>query len=222
MTGFRTSPGGLRESSDSGDSGGPKWELTGVLAGAVSTLVFTWVHQLTISDIWYMALPMVVAGSMAGAVIAWTYRGLATHPTVGGWVAFNGWVVALLGAMGLSSAIVYEPTTTMAAVMAASGPVDDLIVRALPLTGCFVAAATFLTGRVFAGTWRLRMRILVTVLVVTVVLGLNLSVLGLVDFAGASIGPLMAFFGLTGLLALVYTAVFVGLRRDLRPPRRPT
>jgi hypothetical protein len=130
-------------------------------------------------------------------------------------VGFNAWIVALLGMLSGASLLVYEPVTTMAAVMAASGPVDGLILQALPLAGAFVVVATLLTGRLYARTWSDHPRILATITLVTALLGLNLSLLGLVDFDGSSLAPVLAFFGLTGLLAAVYTLVFVALRRDL-------
>lgn len=200
-----------------GRAGGrqPGMATTGALSGMLSTLVFIVVHDLTISDIWFMAMPMVVAGAASGAAIAGTYARLGVCRTAAGWVGFNAWMVALLGTLGGVSLLVYEPVTTMAAVMAVSGPVDRLILQALPLTGAFVVVATLLTGRLYARNRSDHPRILATITLVTALLGPNLSVLGMVDFDGSSVAPVLAFFGLAGLLASVYTLAFVALRRDL-------
>jgi Mg2+/citrate symporter len=47
--------------------------LSGVIAGAASTLVFTAIHHLFISNIWFSLLPMLIAGALCGLCLAWSY-----------------------------------------------------------------------------------------------------------------------------------------------------
>ena len=49
-------------------------------------------------------------------------------------------------------------------------------------------------------------------LVLMVLVGSNISVLGLVDFGGASMMPVLRFFGLVALLDAVFAGAFLALR----------
>lgn len=190
-------------------SSGPR----GALAGAASALIFTFVHQLTISNIWAMVGPMVVAGALCGLGIAWTYGRFFGSFTIGTWVGYNAIYLVMFAALAAISVVVFEPVTTMAALTNRGGPVDDLIGRALPLTGGFTLVTTGGLGVILAGTPRDYLRLLLAVTTLMLFLGLNVSVLGLVDFGGSSLGPVVAFFALIGLLDAVFVAGFVALRR---------
>jgi len=100
----------------------------------------------------------------------------------------------------------------MAAISAAGGPVDELIVRALPHTGAFTLGTTGALGRLLSRRSSDYVRLLLTVTVLVVFLGLNVSVLGLVEFSGGSLLPVVVFFGLIVLLDLVFTVVFAALQ----------
>ena len=184
----------------------------GAIAGAVSAVVFTVVHDLTISNIWWMLGPMVVAGAISGLCIAWTFGRLFQRGSIATWVGYNAVYLAMFGALAATSVIVFEPVTTMAAISAAGGPVDDLIVRALPLTGVFTLVTTGLLGGSLARRWSDYLRLLLTITVLMVFLGLNVSVLGLVEFSGGSLLPVVVFLGLIVLLDLVFAVVFAALQ----------
>lgn len=187
----------------------------GAIAGASSVLMFTIVHDLTISNIWPMLGPMVVAGMMCGSCITWTYGRLFGRQSVGTWIGYNAVFLAMFAALAVASVMLFEPVTTMAAISAQGGPVDELIVKALPLTGVFTLVATGLLGAAFARRRSDYLRLLLTVTVLVLFLGLNVSVLGLVGFSGDSILPVVAFFGLIVLLDAVFAAVFIGLQSAL-------
>lgn len=189
----------------------------GALAGAVSALAFTVVHQLTISNIWPMLGVMLVAGGLCGMCIAWSYGRLTQRYSIGTWLGYNATYLAVFAALAVSSVAVFEPVTTMAAIAAGGGPVDDLIGQALPLTIVFTLASAGLLGRMLGRTWSDYLRLLLTVTVLMLFLGLNVSVLGLVDFAGGTITPVVAFFALVLLLDAVFAFAFVTLRRALQP-----
>jgi hypothetical protein len=113
----------------------------------------------------------------------------------------------MFGVLAAVSAVVFEPVTTMAAITARGGPVDDLIVQAVPLMAVFVVAATGVLGRLWARRSSDYLRILPTVTVLMLLLGLNVSVVGLVDFGGASMAPVVVFFSLIVLLDGVFAAL---------------
>ena len=187
--------------------------LSGALAGVASVLVFTVVHQLTISNIWAMVGPMVVAGALCGLCIAWTYGRLFESYTIGTWVGYNAIYLVMFAALAAISVAVFEPVTTMAALINRGGPVDDLIGRALPLTGGFALVTAGGLGAMLARTPSDYLRLLLAVTTLMLFLGLNVSVLGLVDFGGSSLGPVVAFFALIGLLDAAFVVGFVTLRR---------
>ena len=53
----------------------------GAFAGAFSALVFTVVHQVLISSIWFALPAMLGAGAVCGACIAWSYRLVTPSPS---------------------------------------------------------------------------------------------------------------------------------------------
>lgn len=184
----------------------------GVIAGSVSVLVFTLVHQLTISNIWAMVGIMLVAGGLCGLCLAWSYGRLFDRYSLRTWLGYNAAHAAVFAALAVASVMVFEPATTMAAITARGGPVDDLIFQALPLTVVFTVVAAGSFGIVLARKWSDYLRLLLTAAVLMLFLGMNVSVLGLVDFDGASMAPAAIFFGLIALVGGVYVACFVALQ----------
>lgn len=185
----------------------------GALAGAISVVVFTAVHHLTISDIWAMLPMMLFAGAACGACVAWTFEALFRPHSLGRWAVWNLAILAALGILAISSVLIYQPVTTMAAIMERGGPVDDLIVQALPLTAAFIVVITGAFSLAFGHERGDYLRLLITTTALTLIVGMNVSVLGLVDFAGGSIGPVLAFFGLIVLLDVAYASAFAILGR---------
>lgn len=87
----------------------------GVVAGAMSVLVFTWVHHLTISNIWPMLGVMLAAGAMCGLCLAWSYGRLTESYSIGTWLGYNAIYLAMFAALAVTSVVFLEPVTTMAA-----------------------------------------------------------------------------------------------------------
>lgn len=204
------------------NSGAPvsslRYARSGALAGAVSTFTFTIIHHVLISDIWFSLAPMLAAGALCGALVSWSYALLAVTPAFAGWVRYNLLYVALFGLLGVVSVLVFDPVTTMAAVVAANAPPADLIRQALPMTVIFTLGMALLIGMGYPRSpWRFA-AVLLTCVALMLLLGLNISAIGLVAIPAGSLYVIIELFGLIVALNLVYAAVLIALeRRTLWP-----
>lgn len=191
--------------------------LSGALAGVFSTLVFTIIHDIYISDIWFMLLPMVVAGALCGALVSLSYGLLAAVPSLRGWLVYNLVYVFLFGLLGALSVLIFDPVTTMAAVVNLNGPPTALIDRAMPMTILFALGIAVLITLVFGRTLRQFLVVLLTCVVLVALLGLNVSAIGLVEIPSGSLFVVAELFGLIVVLNWVYALVYCGLEwRALR------
>jgi hypothetical protein len=193
---------------------------SGVVAGAVSALVFTLVHDLFISDIWDMLIVMVGAGAVCGLCLGWTYGRLVDAPSIGNWLGYNLVYLVMFGLLGATSVIVFDPVTTLAEVIEDEGPIDELIRMALPMTVIFalatVAAISVLFGRRRSDIGP----IFLTVSVLVLFLGLNVSAIGLVDIPRDSTYLVAELFGLIIVINVAFAATFLILERErLAGPR---
>ena len=186
---------------------------SGAVAGAVSVLVFTIVHDLLISDIWFSLGMMMVAGVLCGLCVGWSYTVVETKPSLGGWLRYNLLYVATLALLGAASVVAFEPETTMAALIAANGPPEALIGQAMPLTAAFTLAAALLITALY-GPSRARFgAVLPTCILIVLLLGLNVSAIGLVSIPRGSLYLVGEMFGLILTINLVYAGTFVALER---------
>lgn len=119
-----------------------KYARSGAVAGAVSAFSFTVIHDIFISDIWFAAPIMMVAGALCGLCIGWSYALLVDKPSVGNWLGYNLLYVAMLMLLGAASVLIFEPIVSMAALMALNGPPDELIRQALPMTLVFTLVSS--------------------------------------------------------------------------------
>lgn len=154
---------------------------SGAIAGVVSVVMFTWVHDLVISDIWAMFPVMAVAGAVCGVCLAWSYRALVRRVSIRSWAGYVGAFIAMFWLLAVASVVVFQPVTTMAEVLEAGGPVDHLFGTALPLSAGFAVAFALLLVWRFGEGWSSLGPVLVTTVVLMAVLGMNVSVIGLVD-----------------------------------------
>lgn len=191
-----------------------QYTLAGAIAGLVSTIVFTIVHEVFISDIWFMLLPMSVAGAICGASIGWSFALLVDVSTVGGWSKYNLLYVLMFFLLGLVSSLVFEPVTTIAALIAANGPPDELIRQALPMTALFTLSMAIVVTLLYGRDWSRFGATLLTCSVLVLLLGLNISTIGLVTIPRGSFYLVLEMFGLILLLDLVYALVFAVLLRN--------
>jgi hypothetical protein len=190
--------------------------LSGVVAGAVSVVVFTAVHDWLISDIWNTLLPMIVAGVLCGATVAWSYARLfGRRPATASWLGYNGLYVGLLVLLGLVSVIVYEPVVSAAELLEIGGaPPPELFRAATPLTVAFVLLSTAGIGLLWGRSLLDHVSVLLACTVVVVLLGLNVSILGLVRFTSGSLPLLGLTYALVVVLNAVFAAAFLGLERE--------
>jgi hypothetical protein len=200
-----------------GETGPAVFTRSGTVAGAVSTFVFTGVHHIFISNIWFSFPFMLVAGVLCGASIAWSYALLSLRFSVRGWLGYNLIYVLVLILLGATSALLFEPVVSMAALMQANGPPDALIAQALPMTFVFTLLAAVAITLLYGRSLKHFGVVLLTTTVLVLLLGLNISALGLVSIPRGSFYLVAEFLALVVLLAAVYAALFVvlvGQRRD--------
>jgi len=187
--------------------------ISGAVAGAISTLAFTVIHDIFISDIWFAAPMMLFAGALCGLCIGWSYRRLVARPSVGSWLRYNLLYVTMLMLLGVASVIMFEPIVSMAALMALNGPPDELIRHALPMTIIFTVASSMVISRLYGRSWQHYGTVLLTSAVLVLLLGLNVSVLGLVSIPRGSFYLVAEFLGLIMVINVVFVAVFIWLAR---------
>lgn len=191
-----------------------RYPLSGAIAGALSSVSFALIHQLFISNIWYSVVPMMAAGSLCGLCLAWSYARVVTRPSAGTWIRYNALYVVMLAILGLTSVFVFEPVTKVAALMEQDGPPDELIRQALPLTAAFTIATAVVLSLLYRRGWRGLGAILLATTVLVILLGLNVSVIGLVSIPRGSLYLILELFGLVFAIMFVYTAVFVAFERN--------
>lgn len=186
---------------------------SGVVAGVVATVGFTLLHDLLISDIWAMLPIMAVAGAICGAALGWSYALLFAAPSLQSWLGYNTVYLVMFGMLGALSVAVFEPVTTMAAILERGGPVDDLIVQALPFTLAFTLVTAVLISLLFGRGWRQLGTVLATSSVLMLFLGLNVSAIGLVEFTDGSPYLVAELFGLVAAIGVMFTVVVLALQR---------
>lgn len=186
---------------------------SGAIAGAVSVLVFTIIHDILISDIWFSLLPMAVAGALCGLCVGWSYALLTDSPSIGNWLRYNLLYVIILALLGVASVLAFEPSTSMAALIAANRPPEALIGKAMPLTALFTLVAALLMTLLYGWAWMRFSAILLTCATIILLLGLNVSTIGLVSIPRGSLYLVGEMFGLILVLNLVYAGAFVVLER---------
>ena len=188
--------------------------ISGAAAGIASALAFTLIHDVFISDIWFAAPMMLFAGALCGLCLGWSYGQLVDEPSIGSWLRYNLLYVALLMSLGVASMVMFEPVVSMAALMALNGPPSELIGRALPMTLAFTVAASGAISLHYTRSWWNYGVVFLTSMVLVLLLGLNVSVLGLVSIPRGSFYLVAEFLGLIVVLNIVFVVVFVGLERS--------
>lgn len=187
--------------------------LAGAAAGAATTVVFAALHHLLISDIWYSIIPMLVAGASCGTCLAWSYALLFDRASAAGWFAYNMMYFALFVLLGITSVVIYEPVYHMDALIAGNEPPRELMWQAMPLTVAFTLASAAVISLAWGRSLHKAAAVLLTCTVLIVLLGLNVSVLGLVHMSQAIAAVLIRFFGLIAAIMLGNAAVLYILER---------
>lgn len=178
--------------------------IVGAIAGGLTVLGFTILHDLIISDIWFSLVPMLLAGTICGFCLAWSYRSTAGGRSAARWYGYNSSYVLILLGLGAVSLVVLEPQFTMAELMVADDPLGDLLPPAVPLLIVGPLVGTVVTWALFGRNRGSVLPIVVTHYVIGFLLGHNLAALGAVVWV-SEIVPLVAeFVALTVALAVAY------------------
>lgn len=185
----------------------------GAAAGALAALTFAAVHALWITDIWFSLVPMMIAGAACGATIGWSY-GRLFEPSIRTWLGYNASYVIALAVLGLVSVAAFEPRTTMAELLTLDGPPADLIGDAFPLTIVFTLGTAVVLSVLFGRTLAAFGAILVTSTVLVALLGLDVSVIGLIRIPTSSLYLVVELAGLIVVLAGSFAAVVIVLAWD--------
>lgn len=109
--------------------------------------------------------------------------------------------------------MIFEPVATIATLIAEGGPPDRLIWQALPLTFPFTVIGAAAFGIVCLGDMIGFAAALITSTVLVLLLGLNVSAIGLVEVPLSSLYLVGEIFGLILVLDLIYLAAFGWLGR---------
>ncbi len=192
------------------------------MAGALSAFTFCVIHQLIISNIWFAIGAMLVAGAVCGTCLAWSYALSIKSYSVQSWIQYNVLYVGVLVGLGITSIIMFDPVTTIPALLKSNEPPRALIGRALPITALFTAGSAVLLSVLYRPGWRGAVAILVTTVVVVLFLGMNISILGLVFVPKSLFYVLAEVFVLIVSLALVYAGSMGFIWRQALRNRAPT
>jgi hypothetical protein len=186
---------------------------SGAVAGALSAFAFALIHDVFISDIWFSLAIMMAAAAVCGVCLGWSYGLMVEAPSIGSWLRYNLVFVAMFVLLGAASVLVFEPVTTIAALVVANEPPDELIRQAMPMTVIFTLATAALLSLLYGRSWTHFGAILLTCTVLVLALGLNVSVIGLVYIPRGSLYLVAELFGLILAINVVYVAAFIVLER---------
>jgi hypothetical protein len=186
--------------------------LTGIIAGAVSAYCFALVHRALISDIGFSLPALLVAGAICGMCIGWTYGILFRQPSVATWLKYNALYDGMFLLLGGASVLFFDPVITLAEVMTYDALPGFLIRLELPVVIVSTLLMTAIIGRLYARTWLHYGGIFITCAVLVLLLGLNVSAMGLIAIPRSSLYLVLELAGLVLALNLAFVAVFMGLR----------
>lgn len=186
---------------------------SGAVAGIISTLIFTIAHHIFIANIWFSFPLMAVAGIICGVLIAWSYELLFNISSAATWAKYNFIFIIMFLLLGLMSVMIFEPVTTLADVMSNNQRPDKLIAHAMPLTISFILASTILISLLCGEKISHYLAILLTCSVLVLILGINVSIIGLVDIPKNSFYLIFELFALIILIMTAYAIMFLILER---------
>lgn len=189
----------------------------GAVAGVVAVLVFTVLHQIFINPIWWMFPIMAIAGAGCGFCLAWSYAKLVPNPSWRTWWGYIGMVNVMFGLLALASALIYDPIITMAEMVESSGGNPIPMSETLPLMIVFTLGWAGLLTLMYKGGWHEFGAASATIAVLMLLLGFNLSTVGLVDVPTEGWILLAEFFGYVTALSVTYGLTHNGLMRLQRP-----
>lgn len=187
--------------------------FSGALSGFISTLIFTIVHHILISNIWFSFIFMAIAGIISGISIAVSFGFLLKSTPNINWWKYNLFYIIMFMLLALCSVIFFEPVITMSTILQSNGPPDKLIRNAFPMTIIFTASFAVLLSIMYAKKIVQMVSILITSSILMLVLGLNVSIIGLVEIPSNSLYLIFELFLLIILIISIYAISFSILER---------
>jgi hypothetical protein len=218
LAGTAGSPGSLARATLSSDLGAMarptrRILLSGAVGGAATAVGFVALHHLLISDIWFSLVPMTLAGAVCGACLAWSYRLVLAPPAPASWVLYNLHFVLLFMLLGGVSFLLYEPAYTVAGLSAGIESPDALLRQVIPLSAAFGLVAGIVVSVAWARSARKATSLIITYVVLTVLLGHNAGILGMVHLDRGAVPLLAEFFGLIAIILAGNATAFLLLER---------
>ena len=184
--------------------------LLGAIAGVASALVFTIIHGFMISQIWFMMVPMLVAGAICGLCLSWSYKMLVETPSVSGWLRYNLLYLLLLFGLGPISLGLYEPMMTIPELLASpNGMPDELVQAVLPFTAVYTLLMALFITWLYGRRWSRLLIVLPTCAILMLLLGLNIAPMGLVYLTTGWVFMLLELLLLILSLNLVFAVIFL-------------
>lgn len=179
----------------------------GATAGAITTLGSLILHAITISNIWFSAPLMLVAGAACGACLGWSHASVFSPGTTFTWVIWNASQTGLLLFLGLVSFAVFSPQWSMAELMVEDPPIGELFGQALPLMGAFIAIGAIALWAAFSRRISSLPSVLATVALLVLLLGHNVAIVGLVDVPAGGYYFVAKMLGLIVVLGASFTLI---------------
>ena len=192
---------------------------SGTIAGLVSALIFTIVHQIFISDIWFSISIMLIAGALCGPSLGWSYGVLVSVPTLKNWLAYNLVYMAMFGILGAVSVAAFDPITTVEALIEVNESPNELIGKAMPLTVVFTFLMAGIVTVLSTRRWANFGSALLACVVLVLSQGLNVSIIGLVSLPSGSLYLVVELFALILAPGSVFAVAFAILERKQLSPR---
>ena len=177
---------------------------SGAVAGVVATLVFTALHHVFINPIWWAFPFMAVAGALCGAALVWCYSRLAAARTARSWSVFVGLFIVMFGLLAVTSSVVYEPIITMAEVVNSTGGNPIPISESLVLMVVFTFGWAAFLALFYRRGWQGFGSSMVTTTILMLVLGINVSTMGLVEIPTTGWLLVVEFFGYIVALGVAF------------------
>jgi hypothetical protein len=184
--------------------------LIGAAAGTIAALAFTILHGVMINTIWFMLVPMLVAGALCGTLLGWSYSLLNDKHTIAGWLRYNVLYLALLFLLGPVSLLVLEPMITIPELVTSPNGLPADLVRAMtPLVTAYTIVMSVIITLLAGRRWSAYFAVLATSAALMLLLGLNIAALGLVYLTNGWLPMMLELLALILTLNFVYAAAFV-------------
>ncbi len=189
----------------------------GVLAGIIACILFLFLHQFTIVDIWFSSPFMLIISALVGFGLTKAYFALFETYRFITWFGFITYFVLSLGFISLLSMIIFTPAISSEDLLSTNaGPPNSLIFKGLPLIiGWFLISTLILVYSV-TRSFQQYLFVVAATFLLFLTLGLNFALLGFVDVAPRHQFLVQKFFALNAFLGYTFLFAFDLLERFVK------